>query len=52
MDKKYFVADLTAGAAVTWRDFRLAYTHVFRTPEFDGQNGLHEYGSLSLSVKF
>ncbi len=52
VDKEYFVADLTAGAAVTWRDFRLAYTHVFRTPEFDGQNGLHEYGSLSLSVKF
>lgn len=52
VDKRYFVADFITGAAVTWRDYRLAYTHVFRTPEFDGETGLHEYGSLTLSVKF
>lgn len=52
VDKKHLVADFTTGAAVTWRDYRLAYTHVFRTPEFDGQHGLHEYGSLTLSIKF
>ncbi len=52
VDKEYFVADLTAGAAVTWRDYRLAFTHVFRTPEYEGQSGFHEYGSLTFSVKF
>lgn len=52
VDKEYFVADLISGAALTWRDFRLAYTHVFRTPEFEGETDFQQYGSLTLSMKF
>ncbi len=52
VDKKYFIGEFLAGFALSWKDVRLAYTQVFRTPEFDGQDELEEYGSLTLSVKF
>ncbi len=52
VDKKWVVVDLITGFALTWKDLRFAYTHVFRTPEFDGQSGLEEYGSATLSFRF
>lgn len=45
------VADLEAGLAVFWGHFRVAYTYVFRTPEFVHQNGPDHYGSLNLTVR-
>ena len=52
VDKKPLVGDLQVGAAVVWRGVRLAFTHVFRTKEFDGQRRADRYGALSLSVRF
>ena len=52
VDKKPLVGDFQVGAAVVWRGVRLAYTHVFRTKEFDGQRRADRYGALSLSVRF
>ena len=52
VDKKHLVGDFQVGAAVVWRDMRLAFTHVFRTKEFNGQRRADRYGALSLSVRF
>ena len=52
VDKKWFVGDLQFGAAVTVYGVRLAYTHVFRTKEFDDQDGLSEFGAFTLGFRF
>ncbi|MDY6903142.1 MAG: lipid A deacylase LpxR family protein [Thermodesulfobacteriota bacterium] len=52
VDKEYLVADLILGAALAWKNVRFTYTHTYRTPEFEAQSGLEQYGSLSLSIKF
>jgi hypothetical protein len=52
VDKKPLVGDFQAGFAMTFDSFRLTYTYVFRTKEFDGQNDPDQFGALSLSVRF
>ncbi|MFO7820476.1 MAG: lipid A deacylase LpxR family protein [Lentisphaeria bacterium] len=52
VDKKHFVADLYAGLALTYRRFRLVYTHAYRTREFDNQDNGQEFGSVNLSYAF
>ncbi|MBP2231075.1 hypothetical protein J2847_004386 [Azospirillum agricola] len=52
VDKKPLVGDLQLGFAVTVSDVRVAYTHIFRTKEFDGQDKADTYGSLSVSARF
>jgi hypothetical protein len=52
VDKNPLVGDAQVGIAVTIRAARLAYTHVFRTPEFKGQNDADKFGALSLSLRF
>ncbi len=52
VDKKPLVADLQTGAAIVFNDIRLAFTHVFRTREFDGQRRADRYGAVSLSARF
>ncbi|MDY6825188.1 MAG: lipid A deacylase LpxR family protein [Thermodesulfobacteriota bacterium] len=52
VEKEYFVVDLIAGAALTWKNIRFTYTHTYRTPEFEAQHGLEQYGSMTLSIKF
>jgi len=52
VDKKYVVGDLQAGLVVQWSRFRITYTQIFRTKEFDGQDRGDIYGSLSLSYHF
>ena len=44
------VADGEIGLALTRGHFRLAYTLVYRTPEFVNQEGADHYGSLMLSL--
>jgi hypothetical protein len=47
------VAELEAGFAVIVRGMRLSYTQVFQSQEFQHQrDGLHQFGSLALSVRF
>ena len=48
VEKKPFVADVQAGAALTWRGFRFAYTYVLRTREFDGQESSDRFGAITL----
>ena len=52
VDKKPFVADLTAGAAVITHWGRLGASYTYRTEEFDGQNGNDNFVALNLSVQF
>lgn len=52
VDKKAFVGDAQIGFAVTYGATRLAFTHVFRSPEFEGQSDPDEFGAISLSIQF
>lgn len=52
VDKYPVVADFQGGAAITFQRARLSYTHLFRTPEFQGQDGFDSYGSVALSLRF
>lgn len=52
VDKKYFVGDANAGFALTYDDYRLAYTLNYRTREFDDQDDASVFGSITLSTRF
>src|SRR5690606_26093169 len=53
VDKRPFVLDLQAGLAINLGGrVRLAYTHLWRSKEFKGQDAAHQFGTLSLSVRF
>jgi len=51
VDKKRWVADLTAGVAIVYDRFTIAYTNAYRTKEFDGQNRASRFGSVSASFE-
>ena len=52
VDKNIFVGELSAGAVLTYDDFRIAYTHVIRSPEFEGQNGPSVFGGITVGWRF
>ncbi len=51
VDKKRWVADLTAGVAIVYDRFTIAYTNAYRSKEFDGQNRATRFGSISASFQ-
>ncbi|MFP4110093.1 MAG: lipid A deacylase LpxR family protein [Desulfonatronovibrio sp.] len=52
VDKRYFVGDLMGGVVLTFKHFRLAYTHVVRSREFKTQKGHDSYGSVTITARF
>ncbi len=52
VDPHRLVADLQGGVALQFGGYELSYTHVFRSPEFEGDDGFSDFGSLTLSAKF
>ena len=52
VDRNPFIGDVQFGFAMTVQNVRFSYTHVFRTPEFDGQEDPDGFGALSMSVRF
>ncbi len=52
VDKRPLVGEFQAGAAILIGDVRLAYTHIFRTREFEGQDEAHQFGAFSISARF
>jgi hypothetical protein len=52
VDKETWVGDVQAGVVVQWNRFRITYTQIFRTKEFEGQDDGDLYGSVSLSYRF
>ncbi len=49
---KPFVADLSAGVAVNYKNTKLAYALVYRTREFDEQEDEQVFGTVSLNWSF
>lgn len=52
VDKNHFVGGLQAGAAITYGQARLSYTHVFMTREFRNQPHPAQFGAITLSYRF
>jgi lipid A 3-O-deacylase len=52
VDKNPFVGGLQAGIAFNIEDTRIAYTHMIRTKEFQGQDDSDEFGAITVSVRF
>jgi len=52
VDKKYLVGDGNVGIALTYDDYRLAYTLNYRTREFEGQDNASTFGSVTFSTRF
>ncbi len=51
VDKEPLVGDLEGGLAGTWGHWRLAYTYVYRSEEFEHQHAPDHYGSLNLTFR-
>lgn len=49
VDKRAFVGDFQYGAAITLSRVRIAFTQIFRTKEFFGQEHTDNFGAVSLS---
>lgn len=52
VDRRPVVADLQLGFTLSAGDWRLAYTYVTRTKEFDTQRQQQDFGALALSWRF
>lgn len=52
VSKRWLVGDVTLGAAVTFRAFRLAFTHVIRTREYATQSRPDRFGAVDLTMRF
>ncbi len=47
-----FVADLSVGVAINWKNTKLAYALVYRTREFDEQQDAQVFGTVSINLTF
>jgi hypothetical protein len=52
VDRKWFVADVSVGAAINYRNTKLTYALVYRTKEFYGQDEGQLFGSVSVNFAF
>jgi hypothetical protein len=53
VDKKYLVADLAAGISAYYGPLRFTYSYVYRSDEFDGQEGTGQFfGSVGLTYLY
>ena len=52
IDKERWIGDAQAGLVVTRGDFRMAYTYVYRTREFEQQEEPDQFGALAFTWRF
>lgn len=52
VDRKWLVADLSVGAAVNYKNTKIAYAFVYRTEEYHGQREAQIFGTVSVNVTF
>lgn len=52
VERKPIVGDLQAGFTVSAGDWRLAYTYVTRTEEFESQRAKQDFGALAVSWRY
>ena len=50
--KKNLVGDLQLGAAIATESWRLSFTHVFRSKEYEGQPSSDQFGAINLTFLF
>jgi len=49
VDKKPVVADIQVGFAIRWKKLSFTVTEVYRSKEFDGQDGADKFGAVTLA---
>ncbi|MFD1207419.1 MULTISPECIES: lipid A deacylase LpxR family protein [Modicisalibacter] len=49
VDRREWVGDLSAGAVISWDNWQIAFTSVWRTREFESQDSADHFGSITLS---
>ncbi len=52
VEKETFVGDLSLGVAFLYGRFKISYANAFRTKEFEGQQRISRFGSLTASMQF
>lgn len=52
VDSNLWVGDAQFGLVLTFSKMQIAYTHVHRTKEFDGQDSGDNFGAVSISARF
>lgn len=52
VDKEPLVGDVAFGIAATWQQWKLSYARIYRTRQFETQQGNHNFGSLAVSYTF
>lgn len=52
IDKRRWMAEGQAGLALHYGDWRMAYTFVARTPQFQGQGDGHRFGGVTVSFRY
>jgi len=52
VDTEPFIWHAELGAMLRYRALVVSYIHVFRSEEFGGQDGRHEYGSARVGLEF
>lgn len=52
VDKEHWVGDIQTGFAVTYNRWRIAYTHVFRSREYETQDEAESFGAVTFSRQF
>lgn len=52
VDRKLWVGDMQTGLVLTFSTVQIAYTHVYRTREFEGQTAGDNFGAVSISARF
>ena len=52
VDRKWLVADLSAGVAVNYKNTKFAYAFVYRTEEYYGQKEAQVFGTVSVNFAF
>lgn len=52
VDKNWAVGDANAGIAFTYGQFRVSYTAIYRTKEFETQDDPEIFGAISLGYRF
>ena len=52
VDKKPFVADLIGGIGMIIHRYKITYSYVYRTKEFETQKDEEQFGAVSVSFTF
>lgn len=52
VDKNHWIGSAQIGAAITYHDVRISYTHVFQSKEFKTQIKPAQFGAVSISTRF